>query len=497
MTRDNLHFRFTIVGEQHSFRLIEFEGEEALSSAYRFEVTLLSVELLEQPESLVWKPCALEMKGVRQRAVKGIVSQVMLMDKQGSDYQYKISMRPAFWGLSQEIGCEVFLECSVIDCISTVLSKTRPGLYLPFELKLTQQYSRQEIFCKYNESSFDFVSRLMEQFGLYYYFDGSAGVETLIICDDKIAHQPLPNPSYRYYPPTGLDVYEQVDLVSSFCHSSELLPNNILLKHYDYEKPDVELEGIANVDENGIGQQFFYGDYFDGRQQGNALAKHRAEQSVSAARCCHAQARDPSMCSGSTFTLTDHFLASCNQAYLIVGVSHYGRFGGADNMLLYRNDLQCLPANQQYRAPNHTPRPQIAGLINATIDGAGEGEVAMLDEQGRYKVRLPFDLGNPNEGKASHWVRKLTPFGGKNEGMHFPLRKGAEVKLACEQGDPSRLVIVGVVSNSNTPSVVNQGNANAHVIKTASGTSMTLQDGTAQSHVLIQSDAGTYIKISS
>ncbi|MCL9782505.1 type VI secretion system tip protein VgrG [Vibrio sp. S4M6] len=491
-------YRFHIVGQDTKFSTRSFTGFEALSTPYRFELELSSPQLIEDVETLLWQSCEFKMSAARERTVRGMVTEVAVTHKVNNEYFYTLTMQPAFWGLNKEIGCEVYLATTVIDCISDVLAKPRVGLQISFDMKVSETYEEQEIICKYNESSFHFVSRLMEHYGLYYYFEDQDGVEKLVITDNKIVHQKLEADKYRYYGPTGLDQLERENTISQFVQQRKIQSKNVLLKSYNYEKPDLEVEGVASINDKGVGQQYVYGEHFTVRKQGNMLAKLKAEQLNTQANLCNAQAGDHQMAPGGTFTLNGHFIADLNQDYLIVSVTHKGQAGSAENDLSYENTIECLSTQYQYRCEEKTPKAKIVGLINATIDAAGSDPNKMMDDQGRYKVRLPFDLSNPNEGKASHWVRMLTDFSDSEGGVCFPLRKGTEVKLACEHGDPNRFVIVGAVTNPNTPSVVNETNVNDHVIKTPSGSTISMSDGPSSSEVHIFSgDGNSFIKITS
>ncbi|MFZ1985013.1 MAG: phage baseplate assembly protein V, partial [Desulfatitalea sp.] len=143
----------------------------------------------------------------------------------------------------------------------------------------------------------------------------------------------------------------------------------------------------------------------------------------------------------------------------------------------YGNQLTCMPADVSYRPPRRTPRPIISGLMTAHVDAAQLEDRAEIDDQGRYKLVMPFDLSGADPGKASRFVRKAQPYGGKAMGMHFPLHKGTEVICSFSNGDPDRPIIVGVVPNPETRSVVTAENSTRNVIRTPSGVMIEINDG--------------------
>jgi type VI secretion system secreted protein VgrG len=136
----------------------------------------------------------------------------------------------------------------------------------------------------------------------------------------------------------------------------------------------------------------------------------------------------------------------------------------------------AIPADVQFRPERNTPRPRINGTMNATIDAAGDGQYAEIDDEGRYKVVLPFDQSGNSEGRASRWVRMAQPYSGANYGMHFPLHKGTEVLLTFIDGDPDRPIISGSVPNPDTMSPVTGGNQTASVIRTGGGNQIRIED---------------------
>jgi len=136
----------------------------------------------------------------------------------------------------------------------------------------------------------------------------------------------------------------------------------------------------------------------------------------------------------------------------------------------------AIRADVTYRPPRTTPKPRIDGVVYATIDGPELNIPAPIDEEGRYKVILPFDLAAEQGGRASRWIRMAQPTSGAGYGMHFPLRPGTEVILTHVHGDPDRPIIAGAVPNAQTPSPVTSANATQSVLRTATGIIMEFED---------------------
>jgi type VI secretion system secreted protein VgrG len=170
--------------------------------------------------------------------------------------------------------------------------------------------------------------------------------------------------------------------------------------------------------------------------------------------------------------------------------------GGADEpSSSYHNEFLAIPASVTFRPPRSTPRPVVPGTLNAKIDASGSGQYAELDDQGRYKVKIPFDRSDLQDGNASRFMRMAQPYAGENMGMHFPLHKGTEVVLTHINGDPDRPLIAAAVPNPQTASTVAGGNQSQSVIRTGGGNAISLEDtaGAEGFNVNATKDASTTV----
>ncbi|MEW6670036.1 MAG: type VI secretion system tip protein VgrG, partial [Thermodesulfobacteriota bacterium] len=248
----------------------------------------------------------------------------------------------------------------------------------------------------------------------------------------------------------------------------------------------------------GRGEAYYYGDHIRTPEEGERLAKIRAESLLCRREVFQGEGAVPYIAPGFTFDLKEHYRSTFNQGYLVTEVSHEGNQEGylvsglslddqTEKEVFYGNTFTAIPANVQYRPERLTPRPRICGAITAKIDAAGSGQYAELDEHGRYKVVVPFDTSGRKDGKASTWIRMATPYAGSDHGMHFPLHKGTEVLLTFEEGDPDRPVIASAVPNPENPSPVNSANQTKSVITTASGNKIHMEDQAGSERILMHS----------
>jgi type VI secretion system secreted protein VgrG len=259
------------------------------------------------------------------------------------------------------------------------------------------------------------------------------------------------------------------------------IPAHVVLKDYNEQKPLLPLVGQADVDrKNGFGVFFEYGDNFDTPAAGQALAKKRAERFLTDQLTLYGVTDSTRFHVGHTFELVEHFDDAQNRKYLITAIDHRvaPAFSGEGDKedTRYQASFEAIPFSVQFRPERKTPWPSVHGLMHGHIESDSAGKFSTLDEQGRYRVRFPFDTtGNVGE-KASIWVRLAQSYAGSGYGSHFTLHKGTEVVMAFYDGDPDRPIIVGTVPNAVTAGPSASANATQSGHKTASGIQFVMDD---------------------
>jgi type VI secretion system secreted protein VgrG len=432
-------------------------------------------------------------------AYHGILLHFEQLHEVGGFGFYRAYLVPRLWWLTLMHHNQVFLGRSIPEVVEEVL-KDGGLTSADYEFRLKDSYRPLEYVCQYGESHLDFISRWCEREGIYYYFDQSGDVEKVIFTDASIAHTEMPQGSDLYYsPPSGLEALHLGEVVSFFNCRWSLTPSSVFLKDYNYMKPSLEVSGSADVSPGGRGQFYYYGDHFQTPEEGRRMARIRAESILCRREEYRGEGSVPYMVPGFTFDLRNHYRKGFNRRYLATEVRHEGSQAGyltaglqsqlaeAERRVYYRNDFTVIPASVQFRPERKTERPRIAGAITARIDAAGSGQYAELDEHGRYKVVLPFDLSGRKDGKASAWVRMAQPYAGSDHGMHFPLHKGTEVLLTFIDGDPDRPIIASAVPNPETPSPVKDSNQTMAAITTGGGNKIHIEDQAGSERILLHS----------
>lgn len=498
---------------KETFSVVRFSGEEGLSTLYRFEVLLISENQDIDIAAVLQHPATFTIKNRfadgPELPFHGILSAFEQLHRFGNYTFFRTELRPKLWWLTQTHHNQVFLDQRIDQFAGAVLQDGGLSQGLDFEFHLKGQYESREYVCQYGESHYDFVSRWLEREGIYYWFEQGGQSEKMVAADTHIAHTPLAgHETFLYSPPSGLDDTSQDKVIQRFSLKQTPMPKNVLLRDYNYRKPSLDLEGKAQVRQEGRGEVYLYGEHFPNRSEGQRLAQVRAEAYLCREKIFNSQSTVPAVRPGYLFNLERHYSSDFNRAYLTTRVHHEGSQeqylvsgrgveGVEDHQgLFYRNTFTCIPGDTQYRPERVTPKPRIAGNLSARIDAAGSGKYAELDDQGRYKVILPFDLSGRKDGKGSAWLRMMQPYAGQGMGFHAPLHKGTEILLSFIEADPDRPVISGAIPNPETPSPVRDENQTQVRLVSGSGNVMHMEDQEGRQRILIHSpDTGSFIRM--
>ncbi len=481
-----------------TFTVVRFRGEEGLSRCYRFEVEVAAETADLNLAAVLAAPAALTVSRPEGDVpFQGILAEFEQLHRFENYVFYRAVIVPRLWWLGLTHHNQVFLNQTVPQILAACLKDG--GLSsLDFELRLQREYPEWEYVCQYGESHLAFMSRWMEREGIYYYFEQEVGRDKLILTDTKVAHGPLPDgETLHYSSPSGMQYFHREEILFDLRCRQRRLPNRVVLKDYNYETPSLELSGQADVSPSGRGEVYLYGEHFRTSAEGTRLAGVRAEELLCRERVFAGSSTVPYLRPGYTFRVPDHYRADFNGTYLTTGLAHEGSqaayllagLGGeltpGEREPYYRNTFEAMAAGVQYRPARLTAKARLYGTLNAKVDGAGSGQYAELDGQGRYKVVLPFDVSGRKDGKASAWVRMMQPYAGVGHGMHFPLHKGTEVLLTFIDGDPDRPVIAGAVPNAETPSVVKDANQTMAAIQTGGSNKIAIEDKAGSERILM------------
>lgn len=511
----NKRFAFTSNAfAEDTFEVVTMQGYESISRPFRFELTLVSDDADIDFEQMLQSQVAFTIyapDGKQPTPYYGMVAEFDQLHESGGYIFYRVVMVPRIWQLSLYQISEVYLEEKPIPALIKQVLESANFNSNDFEIKTNGQYRDRSFVCQYQESHLDFISRWLEKEGMYYWFDHDQKNDKLILADDKVMHAP-DAVQVNYRPVDELDTGVAPDSVQSFSCRQKPLPKQVILQDFNYRKASTELKATATVSEKGIGEVMFYGENFRTNEEGERYANLRAQEILARSKIFMGESTAVGLRCGFFMQLNHHFRDAFNSQYLITEIEHQGSQAGAllngirtpynadesAAVTSYSNSFQAIAADTQFRPERITPKPKVAGTMNAVIDAEGSGEYADLDEYGQYKVQLPFDRTDKKENKGSTRIRMASPYSGNEHGMHFPLHKKSEVLLSFADGDPDQPVILGAVPNSENKNVVSSDQAEINKIKTAAGNVLEMSDVKGEEGVFLSSPtANSFISIGS
>lgn len=476
-----------------TFSLVRLDGREALSSLFQFRLDLVAESAEVDPSEIVNHPARIEFE--REGDISyyhGIVPLFEQRDRGPEFVNYHALLVPRLYLLTLTRQSMVFLDQTVPEIVEQVLKNNQFKDEEDYKFKVTRPGPKREYVVQYEETDLDFVQRLLEAEGICYFFEHTEKGHRVIITDKKSMHTPVSGESVIPYR-EARSVNVAGEAVGALTFRQQVLPQEVLLKDYNYRTPSVAVQATATAVANGFGKIREYGDHFKTPEEGKDLAEIRAEE----IRCREKVYFGESGCrhfrSGHTFTLEDHFRAANNIKYLLVEVTHHGRqlgvvgtaSGGAPDEPAYLNQFEAIPYDVQFRPARVTPKPRISGVMHARVDSGGQ--YAEIDADGRYKIKVPFDLSDKTNGSASRFMRMAQPYSGPGYGHHFPLHKGVEVLLTHQDGDPDRPIVAGSVPNPETKSPVTGPNLTQSIMRTAAGNEFIIEDQAGSERIMLHS----------
>jgi type VI secretion system secreted protein VgrG len=432
--------------------LNSFTGSERVSMFYRFTLELLSPDPNVDMKGLLRKPAVISIKldDESERHIHGLFNRIALLEY-GEDGMavYQAELVPWLWFLTLYSNCRIFQNKSVPDIVEQVF-KDRG--FTDYQLKLQGSYQPREYCVQYRETDFNFVSRLLEDEGIFYFFQQSEEKHTLVLADDKSAFESCPNKATATYTPSLGGVLEE-DTVASIEEEHKLNTGMTSLTDYDFTKPNTSLYStISGPSFVSMFESYDYPGDYQSKDDGSRYARLRMEE-----REVHLwTVRGKSNCMGFEcgykFTLSDHFRDAANQDYTLIALRHKGQNSsyrsGHTDPFDYSNEFEAIPNSVPFRPPRLAHKPFIPSTQTALVVGKS-GEEIWTDEYGRIKVQFYWDRVGTKDDNSSCWIRVAQGWAGKQWGSIYIPRIGQEVVVSFLEGDPDRPLVTGSVYNAD------------------------------------------------
>jgi type VI secretion system secreted protein VgrG len=454
-----------------TFIVLSFYGTEEISGLFSFELELASKRNNITFDMLAGKNVTISLRAShnKKRYFNGIVvafSPTHISKEKGFTNRYSAIVKPSLYLLDECYDCRIFQDKDVPSIIKEVLSK---GSLEPkgvtanvdHRFELTGSYPRREFCVQYNESDLNFISRLCEEEGIFYFFKHEKKNHTLIFADSKIKHKPFPGNEerVRFHQPMGGPLVDEV--ITSLQHHKKLTVGKYVARDYDFTMPDTNMTTDQDTQQKkpeGQGERYEYpGGYDKAKSRGDRLAVIRMEASDALIHSLQGSSTCRGFVPGYRFLLVDHPQDPLNDnRYVFTKVRHQAKqdftTSGSDGDW-YANYFSCIPHEIPFRPMLNSDKPRIPSSQTAIVTGPKDEEIH-TDKHGRVKVKFFWDRrkDEKGDGNMSCWIRVSQNWAGKNWGaMHIP-RVGQEVIVNFLDGDPDRPIITGrVYHGGNMP----------------------------------------------
>jgi type VI secretion system secreted protein VgrG len=447
-------------------------GHEAISSMFSFNLDLIS----QKPEQVVFDQIigekvsiAVRLADDSRRFFNGFVSRIAQVGRDiGSQHRftrYQVEVVPWLWFLSKIADCRIFQDQTVPEIVNQVFEEMG---FTDFQLNLSRTYTKWDYCVQYRESDFQFVSRLMEEEGIFYFFEHDESSHTLVMADSPNVYKTCPGqPSAIFQPEGGIGEHE--DNVTSWVVEQELHSGKVTNRDHHFEMPDKTLEFSEttrfDVAQNNKLELYDYpGGYAEkfnkpGQRldkvepEGRVMVELQMEEQETPHLIHQASSECRAFMAGTKFELKNPPPGVAEGPYVLTSIQHAatqdaGFVSSSEAPFTYNNTFSCVTDETNYRPRRITPKPIIAGPQTAVVVGPA-GEEIFTDKFGRVKVQFHWDRQGKKDADSSCWIRVAQTWAGKRWGASFWPRIGQEVVVGFLEGDPDQPIIVGSVYNAD------------------------------------------------
>jgi type VI secretion system secreted protein VgrG len=424
-----------------------FSGSEAVSGPFAYTLDLLSESPAVPAAKVLRAPACVTIKGVKsERTIHGLVRSFTRLGSSEDLTSYRAEVVPWLWFLSLSTDCKIFQNLSVPEIVEQVFT----GLgYKDFQFKLVKSYPKRLYCVQYRETHLNFVSRLLEEEGIFYFFEHSADKHLMILGDDNSAFKPCPGqPAARMATDAG--AWQEEDVVLSCECEDAVHTGKVTLRDYDPEQPLLSLESsVAGKEPEEV---YAYPGGYTMLEEGERYARLQLEAEEVQRQVIRGGSTCRAFQTGYRFDLKEHEAKEANQAYVLLEMRHSARAGDYRSWdtapMDYQNDFLAIPASVPYHPPRRSYKPRVWGSQPALVVGK-KGEEIWTDKHGRVKVQFYWDRLGKKDENSSCWIRVSQPWAGKGWGSLAIPRIGQEVLVEFLEGDPDLPIITGKVYNAD------------------------------------------------
>lgn len=453
LTQDDRNAQLTTPLGKDVLLMRRLDGTEGLSEPFEFRIEAFSEEEDIDLKKIIGEKCSVKftMGETSERYFHGYATEARWLGFENRLHRYEVVLRPWFWLLTRVTDSRIFKDMTVTDIIKKVFNDAG---FTDFEDKTTGSYPTLHYTVQYMETHFNFCSRMMEKFGIYYYFKHEDSKHTLVLADGISSHSAVPDfKTVPYHDDANVRNREK-EHISQWSTAQSLRTGKAVYKDYAYERASSDIKDdhqeLAGHSKDNLELYVYPGGYAE-KADGKKLATYRIQAEHAQTSRRFAAGNVPCFFPGGLFTMEKHPAGGQNKEYLLVRATHtivnseyYSLPNASPHLTPYHGAYECLESSVQFRAPIRTPRALIPGPQTAIVIGA-DGEEIDVDDKGRILVNFYWDRYK----SGSKRLRIAQGMAGKGWGMQYTPRIKHEVVIGYVEGDPDQPFVCGAVYNSD------------------------------------------------
>ena len=506
------HPLLTVRGCRALLDVLAFEGDEALSEPFSYQIEFTSADKTLTPQQMLMQDAAFTLQApvdqgfgvkIRQpvRTIQGVVTAFERLSASRDETHYSLTLQPRLALLSRSHQNRIYQDMSVPDIVEHILRTRHDMRGEDFVFTLANEYPRREQVMQYGEDDLRFITRLLSEVGIWFRFtaDTRLNIDVVEFYDDQRHDgQGLVLPSV---PPSGQHD-SGLESVWALKSRHRVVPQSVFTRDYNYRNAPAEMSlsiDVSRGDSTTYGEAYHWGDNYlmpcdshprdPAPESGAFYARLRHERYLNDQSRLSGKSSCATLAPGQELKVSggEEVTGTFREGVVITHIHSRARrdrsFEVAFHAIPYSEDYGFRPAS--------IARPVMAGTLPARVTSTKSSDIyGHIDRDGRYRVSLLFDRDHWPPGEESLWVRQARPYAGDTYGLHLPLLAGTEVAIAFEQGDPDRPYIAGVLHDSVHPDPVTIRNYKRNVLRTPANNKIRLDDARGKEHIKVSTEYG-------
>jgi type VI secretion system secreted protein VgrG len=428
--------------------------EESVSRPFRIHLTLVSRRKIEL-DTVIRKNALIMVDAPEEESYfHGVIGEIADTGVEGDFHIYKAVLHPLAWLMSMRHNCRIFQDKTVKDIVSHILKENTITEDF-FEFRLQDTLKPREYCVQYRETDLEFISRLLAEEGIFYFFEHNERRHLMVFGDSPACYKPKAGREEVPYK-TGAAWDFENEVIFSLSASQRIRPGRVILRDYNFQKPSLDL--TVNEEAELFKKLEIYdfpGDYQE-KDPGKRYAQLRLQENTMYSEAVVGEGMCPLFRPLKTFKLADHHADSFNKKYVVTECVHEGfqpqvleewAHGAAG---FYNLRFRGVPDKVKVRPRQVTPKPVMDGVQTAIVTGP-QGEEIYTDKHGRIKVQFHWDREGQHDERSSCWIRVAQNWAGSSWGSIYVPRIDMEVLVDFIEGDPDRPIVTGCVYNGRMP----------------------------------------------